>query len=114
MSSLLATSACEPFSLLTRLNADAEMQRIFSEDRCVADWVAIEAALAEAQAAVGEIAPAEAAAVVVAADAGAIDRAALWSDAANVGYPILGLVRALAAGIPDGVAERVHYGACLL
>jgi 3-carboxy-cis,cis-muconate cycloisomerase len=103
--------ACEPFSLLTRLNADAEMLRIFSEDRCVADWVAVEAALAEAQAAVGEIAPAEAAAVGAAADAGAIDRAALWSEAANVGYPILGLVRALAARIPDGVAERVHYGA---
>jgi 3-carboxy-cis,cis-muconate cycloisomerase len=114
MGPLLTTPVYEPFSLLTRLHADAEMQRIFSEDRCVGDWVAVEAALAEAQAALGEITPEEAAAVTdatAAASSGAIDRTALWSEAANVGYPILGLVRALAAGIPDGVAERVHYGA---
>jgi 3-carboxy-cis,cis-muconate cycloisomerase len=111
MGSLSTTGGSEPFSLLTRLNGDAEMQRIFSEDRCIADWVAIEAALAVAQAAIGDIGRAEAAAVGVAADPEAIDRRALWTEAANVGYPILGLVRALVAGIPDGVAERVHYGA---
>jgi 3-carboxy-cis,cis-muconate cycloisomerase len=111
MRPLRTTGPSEPFSLLTRLNADPDMQRIFSEDRCIADWLAIEAALAEAQAGAGDISRAEAAAVGVAADPIAIDRQALWSEAANVGYPILGLVRALVAGIPEGVAERVHYGA---
>jgi 3-carboxy-cis,cis-muconate cycloisomerase len=108
---VVAPSSREPFSILARLHSDPEMQRIFSEDRCIADWVTIEVALADAQAAVGVIAREEAAAVRAAAAEVEINRAALWAEAANVGYPILGLVAAIAARIPDGVAERVHYGA---
>ncbi|HEY6760559.1 MAG TPA: lyase family protein [Baekduia sp.] len=108
-----ATSADpHPFSLLERLNADAPMLEIFGEDRCVADWLAFERALASAQAALGILSDAEAGAVLAAAAADApIDRAALWEQAGNVGYPILGLVQAVVAEIPDGVQERVHYGA---
>ena len=39
------------------------------------------------------------------------DRIRLWNDARNVGYPILGLVRGIAAQLPPGPAGRVHYGA---
>jgi 3-carboxy-cis,cis-muconate cycloisomerase len=108
---VVAPSSCEPFSILTRLHSDPEMGRIFSEDRCIADWLTVEMALADAQAAVGDLAPEEAAAVRAAAEEARIDPAALWAEAANVGYPILGLVAAVAARIPAGIAERVHYGA---
>jgi 3-carboxy-cis,cis-muconate cycloisomerase len=102
--------AREPFSLLTRLHVDPEMQEVFSEDRSIADWLRVEGALAEAQAALGHISATECDAVLAALET-AIDRDALWRDAANVGYPILGLVRAVAAAIPGSVPERVHYGA---
>jgi 3-carboxy-cis,cis-muconate cycloisomerase len=111
MCHLPTSGVSEPFSLLTRLHGDSEMQAIFSEDRCVADWIAVEAALARAQAAVGDIAPAEAAAVQAAAATAAVDREALWEQARSVGYPILGLVRTLAAAVPRETPERVHYGA---
>jgi 3-carboxy-cis,cis-muconate cycloisomerase len=105
-----ASTMREPFSLLTRLHVDPEMQAVFSEDRSIADWLTVERVLAEEQAALGHISGEEAAAVTAAAET-ALDRDALWRDAANVGYPILGLVRAVAGAIPDGVSERVHYGA---
>jgi 3-carboxy-cis,cis-muconate cycloisomerase len=101
----------EPFSLLTRLYADPVMLAIFSEERAVGDWLAIEAALAEAQGALGILTSEEVEAVRAAAVPEHVDGPALWRDAANVGYPIMGLVRMVAAHIPDGVAERVHYGA---
>ncbi|HMJ34259.1 MAG TPA: lyase family protein [Baekduia sp.] len=105
-----ASAPREPFSLLTRLHVDPEMHAVFSEERSIADWLAVECALAEEQAALGHLSGAEAVAVTAAAET-SIDRDALWSEAANVGYPILGLVRAVAAAIPDSVPERVHYGA---
>jgi 3-carboxy-cis,cis-muconate cycloisomerase len=112
MAALLATSAGpHPFSILERLNADPAMQEIFGEDRCIADWLAVESALATAQEALGILTEEEAGAVRAAVAQAPIDRAALWAEAGNVGYPILGLVQAIVAGIPEGVPERVHYGA---
>jgi 3-carboxy-cis,cis-muconate cycloisomerase len=101
----------EPFSLLTRLYGDPEMQAIFSEQRAIDDWLAVEVALAEAQHDVGVLTAEEAAAVRAAAVPANVDREQLWRGAATVGYPILGLVRMVAEAIPPGVADRVHYGA---
>jgi 3-carboxy-cis,cis-muconate cycloisomerase len=105
-----ASTPREPFSMLTRLYVDPGMHAVFSEERSIGDWLAIERTLAEEQAALGHLSDTEAAAVTAAVET-PIDRDALWSEAANVGYPILGLVRAVAAAIPDAVPERVHYGA---
>jgi 3-carboxy-cis,cis-muconate cycloisomerase len=40
-----------------------------------------------------------------------IDFGKLWTEARNVGYPILPLVRMVAAALPEGPAGRLHYGA---
>lgn len=53
----------------------------------------------------------EAAAVAAACRDLEVDYEALWASARNVGYPILGLVRQIAASLPAGPDGRVHYGA---
>jgi 3-carboxy-cis,cis-muconate cycloisomerase len=97
--------------MLDLLYGDQEMAAIFSEERAIADWLRVERALAAAQAELGLISGAEAAAVDAAAQPDAIDRAALWREARNVGYPIMPLVRMVAAALPAGADDRVHFGA---
>ncbi|MCW3015990.1 MAG: 3-carboxy-cis,cis-muconate cycloisomerase [Solirubrobacterales bacterium] len=99
------------FTMLDRLYAEPVMQAVFDEQRCIEYWLDVERALAVSQGQLGIIDPAEAAAVVHAARAENIDSDALWAQAKTVGYPIMGLVRAVAANIPSGVPERVHDGA---
>jgi len=101
----------QAFSLLRRLYADHEMSRIFGEQATIESWLATEAALALAQAEVGILSPAEAEAVAAAATLDSIDPAELWREAAVVGYPVLPLVRAISARLPEGPNGRVHYGA---
>ncbi|MFC3996633.1 lyase family protein [Nocardiopsis sediminis] len=100
-----------PFSLLTHLAGDEEQAALFSAGSCIDGWLATERALALAQARHGVISASDAAAIVAAAHPEAIDADALWATARNVGYPILGLVRQVAAALPDGPNGRVHYGA---
>jgi 3-carboxy-cis,cis-muconate cycloisomerase len=71
----------------------------------------VEAELAHAQAAVGLLDPAEAAAIASVCRDDVISREALWESGRVVGYPILGLVRQVAAALPDGPNGRVHFGA---
>jgi 3-carboxy-cis,cis-muconate cycloisomerase len=100
-----------PFRLLERLYADTPMRRIWSEDECVSTWLRVEAELARAQAAVGLLDAAEAEAIAAACRDEAVGREALWDAGRVVGYPILGLVRQVAATLPDGPNGRVHFGA---
>ncbi|GAA3620794.1 adenylosuccinate lyase [Nonomuraea rosea] len=101
----------QTFKLLPELFGDGGMTEIFSADRTVLAWLRTEAALARAQAESGVISEADAQAIAAACVPGNIDLARLWSEAVNVGYPILPLVRMISAALPDGPNGRVHYGA---
>jgi 3-carboxy-cis,cis-muconate cycloisomerase len=100
-----------PFSLLHRLHADPVMDRVFSQEASLGGWLRVEAALARAQANVGLIGASDADAIAGAAASVQIESNTFWAEAGNVGYPILPLVRSLAAELPPGPDGRVHYGA---
>lgn len=100
-----------PLTLLSMLYSDLQMNQIFSEDSTIESWLKAEAALAWAQAQVGVLTHQEAKEIGRAAVLSNIDRERLWSEAHNVGYPILPLVRMVAAALPPEIAGRVHYGA---
>src|SRR5688572_2227280 len=105
------TAGRQPFSLLVHLAGDEEQLEIFSERSSVEAWLAAERALARAQAEHGVITHDDADAIATAARRHNVDGAALWASARTVGYPILGLVRAITAALPPGPDGRVHYGA---
>lgn len=100
-----------PFDLLGRLWGDDAMAAVWSERATVEAWLRVEAELARAQAAAGVLADSDAELIAGAATVEGLDTEALWAGARNVGYPILSLVRAVAARLPDGPNGRVHYGA---
>lgn len=105
-----STATSGPFNLLAQLHADEPMVEIFSERSMVAFWLEVEAALAAAQAELGILSVADAEAIgAVTADA--IDLPQLWRETANVGYPILPLVRQIAGRLEPGPDGRVHFGA---
>lgn len=99
------------FSMLHRAFGDAEMEDIFSESATVEGWLRAEAALARAQANVGELAPERAEAIAAVCRPESVDLAALWAETANVGYPILPLVRQLTERLPEAERGSLHYGA---
>lgn len=100
-----------PFSLLSRLYADRVIDELFSERAAVSSWLAVEAALARAQARLGIIPSADGETIAAACDVDGIDLDRLWQESVNVGYPILPLVRQVAGRLPDGPDGRVHLGA---
>lgn len=82
-----------------------------SDDAWLAAMVAVEAALALASAEAGAI-PGDAAAAIAAACEGFDgDPGALGRDAAAHGTPVVPLVAAIRAALPDDVAAYVHRGA---
>ena len=87
-----------------------QMRAAFSDDNLVAAYVWAEVALATAQGRVGVIPQEAADAIAGGASSVALDRAALKAEAENVGYPILGLVRQLSAGLGEA-GRYVHWGA---
>jgi 3-carboxy-cis,cis-muconate cycloisomerase len=101
----------EPFLMLSRLFGDDVMAALFGEDRMISGWLEAEAALALAQADVGVLSPSVGETIAAAATLRNVDREQLWRQARNVGYPILPLVRMIAAVLPPEAAGRVHYGA---
>ncbi|GAA5071810.1 3-carboxy-cis,cis-muconate cycloisomerase [Thermocatellispora tengchongensis] len=105
------TRSMQTFKLLPELFGDPGMAEIFSAERTVLAWLRVEAALARAQAEAGVIGEADAEAIAEACVLRTIDLDRLWREAVNVGYPILPLVRMIAAALPDGPNGRVHYGA---
>jgi 3-carboxy-cis,cis-muconate cycloisomerase len=100
-----------PFSVLSRVFGDRRMAAIFSERATIAAWLRAEAALAGAQAEVGILDPRAAEAIARAAVIENVDREELWAQAQVVGYPILPLVRMIAAAVPAYASGRVHFGA---
>ncbi len=87
------------------------MARIFSEDAITSAWLAAERALAEAEARAGLISREDADSICESAQPNAIDHEMLWENTRIVGYPILPLVRMVAATLPPGPDGRLHYGA---
>src|SRR5882724_9146236 len=88
----------------------AEMRAVFSDDNLLKCYVAAEVALAVAQGRTNVIPQEAADAIARLAPAVALDRDALKREAENVGYPILGLVRQLSAGLGEA-GRYVHWGA---
>ncbi len=100
-----------PFDLLTALFQDEEAAEIWSERSTVEHWLRVEAELAQAQAEVGLISIQDADLIGKACDVDRIDCEVMWTEARNVGYPILPLVRQIARALPEGANGRVHFGA---
>ncbi|MEU8400216.1 adenylosuccinate lyase family protein [Nonomuraea sp. NPDC048892] len=107
----MRSSTRQTFKLLPELFGDGRMAEIFSAEHTVLAWLRTEAALARAQAKAGVIGHEDARAIEAACVPGSIDLPRLWSEAVNVGYPILPLVRMISAALSDGPNGRVHYGA---
>jgi 3-carboxy-cis,cis-muconate cycloisomerase len=99
------------FEMLLALYADDRCEHILSEHTTIEYWLRVEAALATAQAEMGEIDAAAAEAIASAAKPENIDRDRLWTETRTVGYPILSLVRQLDEALPEQHRGRVHYGA---
>jgi len=99
------------FSMLQRTFGDVATEAVFSEAATVEGWLRTEAALARAQAHVGELEPERAAVIADACRLDNVDLSTLWADMANVGYPILPLVRQLTERLPEHARGSLHYGA---
>jgi len=93
------------------LYSTPEMRAIFDDAHLVQCWLDVEAALARAQARLGIIPEAAATEIGHKATAGAIDLDALREGTNLVGYPILPLVRQLAALCEGDAGRYVHWGA---
>jgi 3-carboxy-cis,cis-muconate cycloisomerase len=89
----------------------AAMRAVWSDAAAAARWAEAEAALARAQAAAGLIPPEAAAAITAAAASLVPDLGRLADRTVLVGYPIVELVRQLAAAVPEGARGFVHWGA---
>ncbi|TQS40805.1 class-II fumarase/aspartase family protein [Cryptosporangium phraense] len=100
-----------PFRLLTALYADTAMAEIFGEAATIDGWLRAELALTRAEAQVGVVTTEDAEAIGAITDPERIDRAELWEQARNVGYPVLPLVRQLSGQLPAGPDGHVHWGA---
>jgi 3-carboxy-cis,cis-muconate cycloisomerase len=97
--------------MLHRAFGDPEMEAVFSETATVDGWLRTEAALAWAQADAGELQAERAAVIADTCRLVNIDLPALWAEMANVGYPILPLVRQLSDRLPEHARGSLHYGA---
>lgn len=86
-----------------------EMRAIWSEESTISSWLKVEQALAVCQAELGVIEPgvAEQLLQLTYTD---LDLAALTSDMALVGRPIVGLVKQLRGCVAEDQAKAVHYG----
>jgi 3-carboxy-cis,cis-muconate cycloisomerase len=87
------------------------MRRVFADEGKLQAMLDVEAALARVEARLG-IVPAEAAAAITrAAKAGNLSVAELGASTRNVGYPVVGLVKALGKAAGGDAARYVHWGA---
>ncbi|HTQ77812.1 MAG TPA: 3-carboxy-cis,cis-muconate cycloisomerase [Burkholderiales bacterium] len=89
----------------------APMRAVFSDEGFLARCLEVEAALARAQAGLGLIPAAAASEISAKAKAAALDPERLKRDTEVVGYPILPLVRQLAAACAGDAGRYVHWGA---
>ena len=86
------------------------MRAVFSDGALIARYVAVEVALAQAEARCGVVPPEAAAVIAAAADPAALDLDRLRRETDNVGYPILPLVHQLAEQCGDA-GRWLHWGA---
>lgn len=89
----------------------AEMRAIFSDAGYLARCLEVEAALARAQAREGVIPEAAAREITAKAGLSSLDLARLKRETEIVGYPILPLVKQLAAACAGDAGGYVHWGA---
>ena len=97
--------------LSPELIAAPEMRAVWSDRATVQAALDVEAALAAAQARVGLVPAAAAAAIAAAADAGRYDLDALAAGALRSGTLVVPLVRALNEAAGPKAAGHVHFGA---
>jgi 3-carboxy-cis,cis-muconate cycloisomerase len=90
---------------------DGRIAEVFADRQRLADLVAVEVALARAQAAAGVIPAAAADAIAVAAASLEIDTAAIRRSVAASGVPTIELVRQLRIAVGPETAGLVHRGA---
>jgi 3-carboxy-cis,cis-muconate cycloisomerase len=88
-----------------------EMRGLFADRALVQKMLEVEAALARAEARLGIIPDAAAAAITAAASVERIDLEALGESTRHVGYPVVGLTKALARAAGGDAARYVHWGA---
>jgi 3-carboxy-cis,cis-muconate cycloisomerase len=100
-----------PWLALTGTFGDVPMATIFSEAAAIADWVAVERALAEAQGALGILRPDEVDTVLSASQFERVDPVALREATTVVGYPILPLLGQLSAAGHGAAGAVIHLGA---
>lgn len=93
------------------LFADEELAAIFSEQRYVAEMLAVEAALATAEARLGVIPAESGKAVVERAASFRPDLGLIRSRLADDGVPVIELVRQLREHVGGAAADDVHFGA---
>src|SRR5579863_48375 len=88
-----------------------EASALFCDEGRTRAWLRILAALAQAQADVGLIPPAAAAAIRVQADAPTLDMELVAGQTQATGHSTIGLIRALRHALPEHAREWVYYGA---
>ncbi|MDW6026275.1 3-carboxy-cis,cis-muconate cycloisomerase [Mesorhizobium sp. BAC0120] len=97
--------------LLSSLLGDEEAARAFSVASEITAMIAVERALAEAEAAEGVIEPAAAQAIQAALDSFAPDMGKLRTALARDGVVVPELVRQIRLGVAEPFREQVHFGA---
>ena len=93
------------------LFSDAEISQLFTDEAYVRALVAVEAALARAEARVGVIPQAVAEQISNAADAKMIGVGALNRGTMRSGFPIIALVQEIRRLVGEEAAPYVHWGA---
>src|SRR4051794_23585427 len=88
-----------------------EMRAIFGDRRRLQAMLDVEAALASVEARLGIIPVAAAEAIAGAAQVDRLDRAGLAASARVVGYPVVGLAKALGRAAGAAGEGWVHWGA---
>ncbi len=105
------TSTVFDSELFRDMFGTAEMRAVFSDEGYLTRCLEVEAALARAQAAVGMIPLAAAREISAKAQFAVLDLARLRKETEVVGYPILPLVKQLAAACSPEAGGFVHWGA---
>ena len=88
-----------------------EASELFSDEGRIQAWLRILAALAQAQADVGLVPPAAAAAIRAHADVSRLDLDLIAEQTRATGHSTMGLIRALRETLPEHAREWVYYGA---
>jgi 3-carboxy-cis,cis-muconate cycloisomerase len=91
--------------------SSAPMREVFSDQNRVAQYLAVEAALARAQGRLGIIPPQAADEIVRHCQVEEIDFERLKTRTERIGYPVLPVVEQLVENCADGLGQYAHWGA---